>query len=337
MPLLYEVPTHLLAMITSDKASLLGAIIKDNATGHILGHVQQASGLSSLLGQTASALGSSGFSPLSAISVFQNEQLRRSIGELQNGMFIMQNLQYGGLALSGLGLGVSVAGFAVTMAKLRAIETQLDEISDKIGQTTKDRREDDLRTVFADVAADLQNVETLINRRDPQRVAELLQLSLARSTRRIEKDFLREGEIRQRMSISIETLERLWTLAAAMRLCQEAAIQALFAADELGVARQYGQVELDRQIELLQSISPDILSRMVSRNEKDPVAASALRTSALSQATTLAKGIKGGVLALASQVSIAKALQDEGTRGIEYMRAVRAETSASLVYLLPKI
>ena len=336
MPLLYDIPFHLQTLVGTQRASLVGAIIKDNLTGQILGHVQQTSGFSSAVGQAFGALGTSSFSPLSAISVFQNEQLRRSIAELGNGMLLMQNLQYGALAISGLGLGVSVAGFAATMAKLRAIEGQLDGISEKIGRITSDRREDDLKTVFAEVAGDLQSVETLIDRKDPQRVAEQLQLSLARSIRKIEKDFVREADVRHKTLLPIEALDRLWTLAAAMRLCQEASIQALFVADELRVAQQFGQVELVRQIELLQSISPDILSRMVSRSEKDPIAASKLRQVALAQARTLADGIKGGVLSLAGQVSISIALQDEGTGGHDYMRAVRTESSASLAYLMPK-
>lgn len=335
MPLLYEIPLQLQALVSSQKASLVGAIIKDNATGHILGHVQQASGLTSVLGQAAGGVLSSGFSPLGMMSVVQNEQIRRGVAELQNGMILMQNLQYGTLALSGLGLGVSIAGFAATLARLKAIETRLGALEDAVDKATRDRREDDLKSVFADIAADLQNVETLSDRRDPQRVAEQLQLSLARTTRRIEQHFLREADLSRRSSIPIEHLDQLWTLAAAIRLCQEASIQALFAADELEVAQRFGQFELERQIALLQSLSPDILSRLVSRSEKDLDAARALRQTALGQARLLADGIRGGVLALAGQVSIANTLRAEDMTGMEYIRRIKAEAQSPLVCLVP--
>lgn len=335
MPLLYEIPLQLQALIGSQQASLVGAIIKDNTTGQILGHVQQASGLTSMLGNAAGGVLSSGFSPLGMMSVVQNEQIRQGVAELQNGMILMQNLQYGTLALSGLGLGVSIAGFAATLARLKAIEARLEALETAVDQVTQDRREDDLKGVFADIAADLQNVETLSDRRDPQRVAEQLQLSLARATRRIEQHFLRETDLSSQSSIPIEHLDRLWTLAAAIRLCQEASIQALFAADELEVAQRLGQFELERQIALLQSLSPDILSRLVSRSEKDLEAARGLRQKALGQARLLTDGIRGGVLALAGQVSIANTLRAEETTGIDYIRQIKIEAKAPLVCLVP--
>lgn len=336
MPLLYEIPMQLQTMIGSQQASLVGAMIKDNASGLILGHVQQASGLAPMLGQALGAVGSSGFSPLGMLSVAQNEGIRRGVAELQNGMILMQNLQYGTLALSGLGLGVSIAGFAATLARLKAIEARLEAISAAVDQVTTDRREDELKSVFAEISGDIQNVETLSHRRDPQRVAEQLQLSLARSTRKIEHYFLREADLSQRTSLPIEQLDRLWTLAAAIRLCQEASIQALFAADELEVAQRMGQFELERQIALLQVLSPDILSRLVSRGEPDPETTRNLRQTALGQARALTDGIKGGVLAIAGQISIASTLREEGMTGIDYVRRIGSETNEPLVCLVPR-
>lgn len=336
MPLLFEIPMHLQTLINSQQASLVGAIIKDNASGLILGHVQQASGLLPMLGQALGTVGSVGFSPLGIISVVQNEQIRRGVAELQNGMILMQNLQYGTLALSGLGLGVSIAGFAATLARLKAIETRLEAISAAMDQVTKDRREDDLKAVFGEIAGDLQNVETLSDRRDPQRVAEHLQLSLSRSARKIEQHFLREADLTRKTSLPIEQLDRLWTLAAAIRLCQEASIQALFAADELEVAQRMGQIELERQMGLLQALSPDILSRLISRSEPDLDTARRLRQTALGQARTLTDGIKGGVLAVAGQISIASTLRKEGITGMDYLRRISSEIRSPLVCLVPR-
>jgi hypothetical protein len=337
MPLLYEIPLQLQAMIGSQQASLIGAIIKDNATGQILGHVQQASGLSSMLTQAFGSAVSGGFSPLAAISVVQNETLRRGVAELKDGMILVQNLQYGTLALSGLGLGVSIAGFAATLAKLRAIEMRIDQLSDRVEAITADRRDDDLKTVFADVSGDLQNIETLTDRRDPQRVAEQLQLSLSRSTRKIEGYFVRLSDVRGKAKLPLDVMDRLWALAAAIRLCQEAAIQALFAADELEVAEHTGRVEMERQLALMGAVSPDILSRMVSRGEQDPVTAFDTRKVALAQARILADGLKGGVQSLAGQVSTARALRSEGISGLQYLREARSAKDGPFLCLLPSL
>lgn len=100
-----------------------------------------------------------GFSPLGLISVAQNEHLRQGVATLKEGMILMQGLQHGTLALSGLGLGVSVAGFALMAAKLRGISSRLDAITDAIGLITTDRRSDEVKTILADVSADIWNVE----------------------------------------------------------------------------------------------------------------------------------------------------------------------------------
>ncbi|WGT51463.1 hypothetical protein [Thioclava nitratireducens] len=333
MPLLYDVPAHLVSLVNSQQASVVGAIIKDTATGQVLGHVQQTSALQQLMQSAIGSAGSSGFSPLSVVSVVQNEQLKRGIADLQNSMVLMQNLQYGTLALSGLGLGVSIAGFAATIAKLNAIEKRLDTLSEEVALVTTERREDDLKATFADVGADLQNVDTLIDRRDPKRVAEQLQLSLARSARRIEVHFMRDADIGKLESMSMAQLDRMWTLAAGIRLCQEAAIQALFAADELEVAQKLGRSELERQMALLELLNPDAYSRLIGRSAGENEDAGTLRREALSQARLLTDGIKGGVLGLASQISIAETLQQDGISGIEYLQVASEADKSPLLCL----
>lgn len=333
--LLYSIPPYLDALIATQKAELVGAIIKDSVSGKILGHVQQSSWLQQAVNNLLGPAASGSFSPLGAISVFQNHQIKSAIAELQNGMLLMQNLQYGTLALSGLGLGVSIAGFAATLAKLNAIEKRLDVISEEISKNTKDRREDELKSIFARIGADIQNVETLLDRRNPQRVSEELQLSLSRAARQIEVHFLREADFTGLKSMPLAQLDRLWTLAAAIRLCQEASIQALFSADELKVVQSLGQSELERQLALLKTLSPDSLSRLIARGETDPAKALDLRQEALGQARTLRDGIKGGVLGLAGQISIAQTLEQKGASGIDYMRDLRQPTEATLLFLEP--
>lgn len=329
MPLLYEIPGALQEALTSGGAQLFGAIIKDSSTGQILGHVQQTAALPQFLEQVtgAGAQAMNGFSPLGLISVAQNEHLRQGISALKEGMVLMQGLQYGTLALSGLGLGVSIAGFAVMAAKLRGIETRLEAIASAVGQITSDRREDDIRGILADVAADIRNVDSLTTRLDPQRVAEQLQVSLSRSAARLDAQFRREADVARQTSIPLEQLDRLWTLAAAIRLCQEAAIQALFAADELATADDYASRCVHDQMALLEGLSADSLVRLVSRGEPS------LRPIALVHAEHLTDGLKGGVMTLAGQMSIANTVKAEGTRGIDYLRQLRSENKAPLLFL----
>jgi len=336
MPLLYEVPLRLSEAVASGRAKIVGAMIKDSATNLVLGHMQQTSAFQQVLNSFIGfGSGGSPFSPLGVVSVIQNEQIKRGISDLQNSMMLMQNLQYGTLALSGLGIGISVAGFAATIAKLNAIEKRLDSLSKEITQVTKERRGDELKGVFAELGADLQNVETLVSRRDPERVAEQLQLSLSRAARRIEVHFLRECDFAEMKSISLERLDRLWTLAAAIRLCQESSMQALVSGNDLKVAEQIGRGEIDRQIGMMRVLSPDTLSRLVGRSERDTTKARELRVIALEQSRVLRDGIKGGVLALAGQISIAETLRRDGMSGTEYMRQLMEATDEPLLCLVP--
>lgn len=70
MPIPYVVPLLLKAAVASGQASVVGAIIKDNATGRILGHMQQTTGLQTLLGKVLDPFTSAGgFSPLCVAQV----------------------------------------------------------------------------------------------------------------------------------------------------------------------------------------------------------------------------------------------------------------------------
>ncbi len=346
MPLLYEIPKALSELIDAGKADLFGAIIKHTATGQILGHVQQTNvaqnGLARVLGQAINVAPFLPLGLLDAITVFQNVKIAQGIAELQKGMQLVQNLQVGALALNGLGLGVAVAGFAVMHDKLKAIEKRLDateqqnrELHERIDKRFDDLREDDLKAVFAGVEAELQNLKLLHDRHNPQRVAEHLQLSLTRATRQLERHFMAEADIANRLSAPLDLLDRLWTLAGAIRLCQNAAIEALFVANELRAAEKYGEVELDCQFKLLERCVPDELARLVGRAEQQLEEELELRRRALSQAHILRDGIKGGLRDLAGQISLAQALRDEGMKGSKFVREIR-ETNADLVFLMPE-
>jgi hypothetical protein len=334
MPFLYSIPQSVLHLVSSGQASVFGAIIKDTATGQIIAHMQPSGALGQLLGGLT-GLAAPSFSPLSAVALVQNEQIKRGIADLQNGMLLVQNLQYGTLALSGLGLGISVAGFAATLAKLKAIEGRLSVLMEAVTQITRDRRDDEMKILFATVAADIENIDSLSRRQDPRPIATMLQASLTRSAMHLQTHFRREADLAGRMSMARSQIEVLWVLAAAIRVCQEAMVYALFAADELEVAEQMGASAARHQIDLLESISPDLLSRLVARSEPDPQAAIALRAGALADSRLLSDGLIGGVRTISGQASLAAALRADGISGPDYLGQSRTAPNG-LLCLLPK-
>ncbi len=326
MVLLYSIPPLLQGRMADGSASLIGAIVKDNLTGKILGQVQQT-GVAQELLNGVTRLSSGGFSPLGAVSVIQNEQIKHGIRQLQDGMALMQTLQYGTLAVSGLNLGVSVAGFALMEKRLRGMEKHLDRIEDVIGQITTDRRGDDIRSTLADIHADLRNIDSLPTRENRSRAAEILQIALDRHASRLGKHFQREATTDGRASMTLDHLERLWMLAAAIRLCNEASLQALFIGNNLATAESNGFSLVDGQIGLLDMVSPDQFARLVARH--DPAA----HREALQQAHLLSDGLRGGVESLVGQISIARTLAATGTSGLAYLREACQERERELLFL----
>lgn len=62
----------------------------------------------------------------------QIAKLQQTLGGMEGALGVLQNLQYANLALSGLNLAVSVAGFAIVCKKLNGISEQLHRQSEKL-------------------------------------------------------------------------------------------------------------------------------------------------------------------------------------------------------------
>ena len=156
--LLRQVPAHLLAGVQAGDLKVYGSIIRSLTSGRIVGHLQETSGLAKL---GATALAAPASLPLQGaglaadlvghgVSFVQNEQIKAAVN-------FVQNLQIANLALGAVGIGVSVAGFAILSAKINRVEAsmdamagRLDEIARGVDSLRRDRIADDftrLRTV----------------------------------------------------------------------------------------------------------------------------------------------------------------------------------------------
>lgn len=62
----------------------------------------------------------------------QLAKLQQALGGVEGALGVLQNLQYANLALSGLNLAVSVAGFTIVCKKLNGISEQLHQQSEKL-------------------------------------------------------------------------------------------------------------------------------------------------------------------------------------------------------------
>ena len=333
-PLLYKIPETLISAITSGQAHLTGAIIKDSVTGFILGHVQPTSVFDRVFSsalQGVSATLSGGFSPLGIIAAIQNEQIKSRLSVLQSSMGLLQNLQLGTLAVSGLGLGVSAVGFAVMLKRLKGIETSIDTLASQIDRVTKDRRGDEITVILADVRAELDTVDSLATRGDPTRVAEDAQRGLAKCASRLRPHFTRVSDSESQITLS--DLELLWSLASAIRLCSDAGIKALFHINELATAAETARKQADTFEQMSALLSPDRLARVAASGARTADEMFTLRRTALPIATTLVSSIRASALGMSGQSALSATLLSRGASGRTYLEEIDTEKELPLLLL----
>ena len=109
-----SVPPELVHGVASGLYNVTGSVVRDVASGRGIAFLQETGMLQTILNSVMT----SGGNPvvafanlgLGAASVIQNQQIKSRLVEVQSSLAVLQNLQIGTLAVSGLGLGVSVVG-----------------------------------------------------------------------------------------------------------------------------------------------------------------------------------------------------------------------------------
>ena len=335
MPLLYAIPTALERLVSSGQAQLVGAIIKDVSTGQILGHVQQTQGFVQAIAKAGGAAAQSGFGPLGVINAVQNEQIKSALGELQQGMALMQNLQFANLALSGIGVGVSIAGFALLNMRLNAIESHLGTLREEVREIGKLIREQELRALFSDIRSALKDLDSVATRTDHLTLASSLQRQFSSHVSAL-SDLLREAMLPGKAtSLPMEHLDLIWTLSSALRLCEEAELRALFVSEDLGHARDYAAGYQADNLERLRNLNPDALARIVAVSEPDLTTSIALRREAASNLSQIADCFENAVVSLGQQQTLAQTLIDSDVSGREFIRAASTETESPFLIVTP--
>lgn len=336
MILLRAVPPEVVDGVMSGIYKITGSVVREVSSGRGVAFLQETSVFQSLLGSALQGVGTtlqSGFSPLGLIAVIQNQQIKSRLAEVQSSLALLQPLQIGTLAVSGLGLGVSVVGFAVMLKRLKGIEAHLGTIEAKLQHVTTDRRSDDIRMIFADVGTQLDTVDTLSARSNKVGSAEAAEQALATSAGRLEAHFQQKSETMQTGAIKPEDMDLLWSLAAAIRLCHEAGLRALYSIDELEAAKQLAERRAQRFLNLSQSLTPDALARLIGQSAQDSVSYTEARRSALPQAEVLVQGLRDSVTSISSQSELAQTLIACQISGPAYLDEIANEKDEPLLIL----
>ena len=332
---LREIPAHVLEGVLEGKYKVTGSVVRDLATGQGVAFLQETQALPRMIDAAAQTAGiglQSGFNPLGmAINTFQNTQITSQLNRIEESLGHMQHLQIGSLVLSGLNLGVSVAGFEMMRRKLNQISDQMNVIEQKIDQVTEDRRDDDLRNILTDIKTYLQQVDALSARSKKVNVAENVEHELERSAGRLKQHFNTRLTAMQKKRVTTDDFEMLWTILGAIKLCHDACLRALFTIDEVEAVKELCHRHSRMGLEIGAGLSSDTLATLNTQwvdNFDDYVEE---RSILLPYARALVDGVRGNVSAISAQSELTQHLIDHQVSGADYLNEIANENTAPLL------
>ena len=333
---LKPIPDDLIAGCKSGAYRVTGSLVSEMATGRSAGFLQETTALETVLeaamrGARSTSDGVLG--PLDAIDVFRTQEVRSHLDATAHSLELVQGLQIGSIAVSGIGLGVAAVGFGVMLSKLRRIESHLGSIEQMIDRVTADRRSDEIRSIFADIEVHLDSVDTLGARNRQQGAAERAEDGLARAVNQLLRRFAQQHEAMKQRPLEVAELHVLMSLGATIRLCHGARIRAMFAIDELEAASMEALKSAERLLEAVRPVSSDALARLCASKVADAKEFDEKRSAAFPAARALVRMMHDCVLAVGSQSEMAKVLKQMGISGPAHLDAVKDAGKEPLLFL----
>jgi len=336
MPLLYDIPLSVLSRVSSGDAEVVGAIIKEVASGKILAHVQPTQGFFNVLSQAGGSLVQTGFSPLGAIGVVQSEQIKSGVARLEQGLGLIQNLQFVNMALTGIGLGISIAGFAVMNMRLNAIENNLGTLREEVREIGSLIQAAEIRRLFSEIRAALKDLDSVTTRTDHLALASSLQRQLSTHVSSLNDLLMEAIAIQKETSLSMERLDLIWTLSSAKWLCEDAELRALFVSEDMEHVDEYAARYIEDNLRCLDQVNLDAMARLVASGENDLEKAVAKRREAAGLADNIANGFGKAVENLSQQQSLSRALLEDKTSGRMFVQTATKETQSKFLFVVPK-
>jgi len=337
IPLTYVIPPALETAHATGAVRLFGAVLKETATGRIVAHVQPTGMFDQVLATATKGLGatvSQGFSPLGAAALVQNQMIWGKLNEINSTLGVLQSLQIASLAVSGLGLGISLANLVVLQRGLKRIEQHLDHLADAIERVTANRRRDEVRHDLNQIRVQIDVVASLDDRADKVTPGHGAQQALAALAGRVETHVLNHLEEIRTSRVTESDLDLIWSLTAAIRLCHDMGARALYTIDDLGGAAALTARQATRFVELVDTMQPpDALARLAAIGADDRQSATEARDRLLPFAQRLRTGLHETAASLMSQSTLSRQLIEQGARGPEYIEAVNEHSDVPLLFL----
>jgi len=271
---------------------------------------------------------------LSAANTVQNQMVLSKLAEMSATLGVLQTLQIASLAVSGLGLGISVANLIILQKGFKRIESNLERLGEAIERVTYERRRDDVRQDMNQLRIHVDAVISLDDRKDKGPPGHAAQQALAALAGRLETHLLIHVDDIRNSKVENADLEVIWSLAAAIRLCHDMGTRALFLLDDLGGAATLTARQSARFAELIDKLPPpDALARLAAAGSDERAIAIKNRARFLPLAQSMRTSLHQTAASVMSQSTLSQQLNDQGVRGPEYLEAINLHDTTPLLFL----
>ena len=312
MSIPFDIPTQFLGSKASGAVRRYGAILKDEATGRIVGHVQETGALQKVL-QTGLSFDPTGATGL--IGVAQNAAISSKLNAMQSMMGTMQVLQVATLASSVVGIGVTAASTAMILNRLDQVDEALVGIEASVSDLPSKWREMDLRSKIVSVRTSLERLQEAEVRPDAEAVIKSVEERLSYVFDEIHEG-LAEVVIQVRVDAGL-----VRSLLASLALCGAAQIKSLLWLD----MKEAAEIRSGRQVAKLENLT-FLMPRDLMVDRFGHVQATALGVS---------QDFSEIRLRTASQPSLARTLIAREINGREYVERIEQEEAEPYLLLAP--
>lgn len=317
----FVIPPELQAMWEAGKLIRRGALLVNAHGGGIVAHLQETGAFSAIqpLGSVLSSLTgvtSAGSLVTGAISVVQNEQIKRRIDTMQSMLGAMHGLQLATLAGSIASIGVSAAGTAIVCQRLDKLRRDVQLTQDSVLAFRDEWRAYELQQLLERATNRIERVNGASARRDPKplltEAEQVLQETFDAMHNRVKLLYTREA-------IPIDSLR---LLLDGMAVTGGAQIKALFLLDDPTAAKDEALRQFQKLARLTTDMPADLLAERMGGTE---LAEQHARDVAVTLSETRHR--------VASLPSLVDHLDRQGMSARGYLEAAEAEADAPLMIL----
>lgn len=316
----FDIPLKYAQGLADGSLQRIGTIIKDDATGRIVGHVQETGLTSKLL---EGFIGSP-FSPLQTISSMgANFQL----AHITNLLNIMKTLQYFNIGVSVIGIGVSAIGFVMMNQKLNKMQNSLDKLSNEVAIGFAELHSTRLREHFSNVAGLVEQAEQAYHLSKPEKEWLLISSLLAN-----ESAFFR-GELEHYLKLNSFSEDIFYPLLQSFMTCSSARVECLMLAGEIGSAKEVAANHSKDCRQMFEPLTPSSLANKSLNVEVSDYQITYQLTKKIKETSLIINGLRDITDASSTKPLLLDYLIAKGINGREYIESINNNENEPILIL----